>query len=177
MAKRIDWKAMYEDVTHPEVGDTLTAAKDAGLRYYRNSCPRHGATIYCVLDNTCPLCVRAQAVQRRKDRPLYNRAREKYSELKRRAVEKGFGFNLTVDVIREMMESTTTCPILGIPLSIGSGVLSDNSPSMDRFDSSIGYEVGNVFIISHRANKIKNDATPEELRAIADWMDKIKEQK
>ena len=39
--------------------------------------------------------------------------------------------------------------------------------SIDRIDSTKGYEKGNVWVISGRANRIKNDATPEELMRIA----------
>mgnify|MGYP007075817688 CR=1 FL=1 len=40
--------------------------------------------------------------------------------------------------------------------------------SLDRIDSSKGYIKGNVWVISLRANRIKNDSTPQELRLIAD---------
>ena len=32
------------------------------------------------------------------------------------------------------------------------------------------YTKNNIAVISHRANSIKNDATPEELQKIADWV-------
>lgn len=60
------------------------------------------------------------------------------------------------------------CPILGIPLEYHRGVKQDNSYSLDRIDSSKGYVKGNVWVISLRANRIKNDSTPQELRLIAD---------
>ena len=40
--------------------------------------------------------------------------------------------------------------------------------TVDRIDSSLGYVKGNVWVVSYRANAIKRDATPEELRRIAD---------
>ena len=63
------------------------------------------------------------------------------------------------------------CPILGIPIQVGSGRASPNSPSLDRIDPSGGYTVGNVMVVSHRANTIKSDATPEELRKVADFLE------
>lgn len=60
------------------------------------------------------------------------------------------------------------CPILNIPLQYHRGVKQDNSYSLDRIDSSKGYIKGNVWVISLRANRIKNDSTPQELRLIAD---------
>jgi hypothetical protein len=55
------------------------------------------------------------------------------------------------------------CPVLGIPLMIGDGKMTQNSPSLDRIDNAKGYVKGNVIVVSLRANAIKNDATVEEL--------------
>ena len=83
---------------------------------------------------------------------------------KTRALAKGITFNIEPSDIVVPGE----CPLLGIPLIIGTGGgLTDNSPSIDRIDSTKGYEKGNVWVISGRANRIKNDATPEELMRIA----------
>lgn len=58
--------------------------------------------------------------------------------------------------------------ILTIKWLIYNGVKQDNSYSLDRIDSSKGYVKGNIWVISLRANRIKNDSTPQELRLIAD---------
>lgn len=65
----------------------------------------------------------------------------------------------------------TTCPILNILLDYTAvGVrLAADSPSIDRIDNTRGYEPGNVQVISHRANKLKNDATLDELIALGNW--------
>lgn len=56
------------------------------------------------------------------------------------------------------------CPYLGIPLDYSQGKeqIQPNSPSFDRKDSKLSYVVGNVEIISHKANSMKNNASPEE---------------
>lgn len=41
---------------------------------------------------------------------------------------------------------------------------------MDRIIPELGYTKGNVVVISFRANRLKNDATYEELRALADYV-------
>lgn len=74
------------------------------------------------------------------------------------------------------------CPALGIEINYNGvagakpgwtgGGKTDSSPSIDRIDSSKGYEPDNIQIISWRANRIKNDSTPEELRLLADYMEK-----
>lgn len=72
-----------------------------------------------------------------------------------------------------------TCPILGIKLNYdGTGIegnwsRNDNSPSLDKIIPSLGYTKGNIQIISWRANRIKNDSTPEELMRIALYMQKL----
>jgi hypothetical protein len=81
-----------------------------------------------------------------------------------RAARKGLDFTIEVeDVIVPAL-----CPVLGIPMKIG-GDKSD-SPSIDRIDSKKGYVKGNIIVISHRANRIKTDATWEELLKIANWL-------
>jgi hypothetical protein len=78
----------------------------------------------------------------------------------------------------ETLEIPDVCPILGLTLNYDgvkkSGwTRTDNSPSIDRIDSSKGYTIGNIQIISWRANRIKNDSTPEELMKIAKYMEHL----
>lgn len=73
------------------------------------------------------------------------------------------------------------CPILGIKLNYdgtnesksGYSGRMDNSPSIDRIDSNKGYTADNIHVISWRANRIKNDSTVEELRLLANYMEKM----
>jgi hypothetical protein len=60
-----------------------------------------------------------------------------------------------------------TCPLLGTPLFYGNGKMGPNSPTLDRIEPAKGYVPGNVWVISQRANVIKNDATVVELFLIA----------
>jgi hypothetical protein len=62
------------------------------------------------------------------------------------------------------------CPILKIPLKYGKGSLCDNSATMDKVDPIKGYIPGNVWIISAKANRMKSDATLEEIRKVYDYM-------
>lgn len=83
----------------------------------------------------------------------------------RRARARGVPFALTVHDIPSIPER---CPVLGIKIQANTtaGPL-DSSPSIDKIDPSRGYIPGNVRIISHRANRIRSDASAEELRKIA----------
>jgi len=77
---------------------------------------------------------------------------------KARAKKKGLAFDIT----KEDLYIPEKCPILGIEISYKNKVTSDNSPSLDRKDSSVGYVKGNVWIVSNRANTIKSSGTAEE---------------
>ena len=64
----------------------------------------------------------------------------------------------------EVIEYPKVCPVLGIQLGWdvkGNGG-QDNSPSLDRIDSTKGYVKGNVMIMSTLANKMKSNSTPEQ---------------
>lgn len=65
------------------------------------------------------------------------------------------------------------CPILGIPLQIGIGTRSDNSPSLDKIIPNRGYVKGNIQVISYRANRFKSDASLEELNKLVNYLNKL----
>lgn len=69
------------------------------------------------------------------------------------------------------------CPILKIKLNYDGmdcyRTRGDDSPSIDRIDPTKGYTKDNIHIISWRANRIKNDGTPEEHRKIADYIESL----
>ena len=82
----------------------------------------------------------------------------------RRADLKGIEFAITP----EDLETPKVCPLLGIPLVYQAAERRvSGSASLDRINGNRGYTVGNCWIISWRANRIKTDATPEELMSIA----------
>jgi hypothetical protein len=88
-----------------------------------------------------------------------------------RAKNKGLTFDIDHDYIRSIVPSH--CPIFGTKLQWsvlrGNGHRSlPDSPSLDRIDPSKGYVKGNVWIISNRANAIKNDASHEELKLVTE---------
>ena len=91
-----------------------------------------------------------------------------YRRAKRRAKEQGLDFDLSVDDIVIPVE----CPILGIRLKHRTGRSggNDESPSLDKKVPHLGYTKGNVWVISHLANRMKANATPEMLRKFAEWV-------
>lgn len=85
---------------------------------------------------------------------------------KQRALKKGLDFDITYEdfIIPEK------CPLLGIPLvkHVGDGIAQDDSPSLDRIKPELGYVKGNVWVISRKANEIKNNVDADTLKKIAE---------
>ena len=85
---------------------------------------------------------------------------------KSRAKKNGLPFNIDVTdiVIPEF------CPILGIKLVRSTTGWMPDTPSLDKVLPHLGYVKGNVQVISGKANLMKNNATPGELQAFANWV-------
>jgi hypothetical protein len=89
-----------------------------------------------------------------------------YYGAKNRAKHSGLDYDLGM----KELTIPTHCPVLGIALKHNTARRLDNSPSIDRIDSSKGYTKDNVRVISWRANKLKNNGTLEELEAVVRYM-------
>ena len=92
-----------------------------------------------------------------------------FHSAKRRAKKQNVPFEITLDdiVIPER------CPLLDIPLIVGEGCCSDNSPTLDKLIPSKGYVRGNILVISDKANRIKSDATVGEIIQLAENLHRI----
>ena len=130
----------------------------------------------------CKQCVK-HAFENYKDMGLYQKRLGRYK--KQRQVERqerpqaawaksvasnlGKRSNLPVEINRQWLEANvgTHCPCLGIEFLFCQGKTTAASPSVDRVDSSLGYTEDNCWIISHKANRIKSDATVAEIEAVA----------
>ena len=88
------------------------------------------------------------------------------SAARRRALTKGIPFGLR----RDDVVLPEVCPVLGIPLRVNNRRWQDSSPTLDRIDPKRGYVAGNVRVISARANRIKNDASSDELERVARYI-------
>lgn len=86
---------------------------------------------------------------------------------RRRAKTKGWRFNIEE---KDLLPIPTHCPILGIKLDYTRNKLGNNSPSIDRRNSNLGYVKGNVRVISNRANQKKSDWTLPELERLVSYM-------
>lgn len=85
---------------------------------------------------------------------------------KQRAKKKNLSCTISIDDF----DIPETCPILGITLdfNFGSGG-KDNSPTLDRINNDLGYIEGNVQVISAKANRMKSNGTPEDIKKLYLW--------
>jgi hypothetical protein len=115
---------------------------------------------------SCKKCNCLMGAKNRRDR----RAKDPISywllELQRNAKKRGQPFSITQ---ADLMPLPTHCPVFGIELNY-LGKAGRNAASVDRHDCKQGYIPGNVAVMSRRANTLKNDATPEELQQILDYL-------
>ena len=119
------------------------------------------------LDYRCKKCKKQKASEERYADYFGSYIRTKKSECKTKKIL----FNLTKEYLKEIW--TDICPISGVTLSHNKGRGSHHltSAHLDRINPNQGYIIGNVCWISGRMNRIKYDATIEELKSIITYME------
>lgn len=119
--------------------------------------------VFLITSKTVTLCNECNSTRVKSQRTevkMYRRA-------KTRAKQRNLDFTLTVEDI----VIPRTCPVFGFPLvcHTTSGAFND-SPSLDRIDSTKGYTKDNIQVVSQLANAMKLNASPEELVQFANWV-------
>jgi hypothetical protein len=93
-------------------------------------------------------------------------ARYKIISLKHKCKINGIPLTITPQDIQQ----PTFCPVLGVKLDYKSKKCNTNhTASLDRIVPSLGYVPGNVITVSYKANRIKSDATVEELIKVSEF--------
>ena len=100
---------------------------------------------------------------------IYRRRLRMFSSAKRRANKIGIPFDISVSDI----QIPDLCPVLGIKLSVTNNSIADNSPTLDKIDPSKGYVIGNIVVISAKANRIKSNADYIDIEKVAEWLKSI----
>lgn len=76
-----------------------------------------------------------------------------------RAIKYGYEFDIQdSDII-----VPEVCPLLEVPFVLGEGKEYEYTPTIDRIDNTKGYTKDNIWVISKKANSMKNSATFKEL--------------
>ena len=128
--------------------------------YHKNKGNKDG------LESRCKSCRKIEANKEYRENFFKFSIRLKKSWCKKR----GVAFDLDSDYLEKIW--TGFCPIFNVKLEIGSRNIDHTlNANLDRIDPKKGYVKGNVMYISGRANRIKYDASVEELRCIADWLE------
>jgi len=117
--------------------------------------------------------VRKRELEWQRNNRRKNRLHRMLLEAKARAVKKGLEFSLKESdlVIPEF------CPMLGIKIEQGVLHRADSSPSIERVDTLKGYVPGNAIVVSWRANRLKSDASIEEMEKIVTFCKNFHAQK
>lgn len=104
--------------------------------------------------------------------PFTRRATIIFHGAKKHAAQKGVPFDplLTSSMIREWLLRESHCPCCGQAFYIKQKPRNHEAPTLDRFDSSKGYTLDNISLICWRCNRVKCDATIEELEMVLLWM-------
>ena len=126
-----------------------------------------------IRDN-CKKCsvIRAEKERlKRKENWKYKPSLHMLNNSKQRAKAAGLKHTLIIDdiIIPDF------CPVLNIKLETGDRKSHENAPSIDRIDNNKGYIKDNIMIMSTRANKLKKDATIDELIMIGNFYRNLKE--
>jgi hypothetical protein len=83
-----------------------------------------------------------------------------------RSNRNGREFALVHDDVQAVWEASPHCEYCGVKLEAGEKKFNNNSPSLDRIDTSRGYTPDNVAFACFRCNTLKRDASVEELEAL-----------
>lgn len=93
-----------------------------------------------------------------------------YYRAAQRARERGLPLTITPADIH----IPEVCPVFGVPLITDASKASWWSASLDRIVPELGYVVGNIQVLSHKANTIKSNSTIEELRTVLEFLERQK---
>lgn len=88
---------------------------------------------------------------------------------KKSMIREGIPWDLDEGYLREIF--TGVCPVFGCAIHVG-GDKDDFKAELDRLIPSKGYVKGNVRWVSSRANRLKSDASVDELKKILAYMEK-----
>lgn len=111
-------------------------------------------------DSYCRACKKTNSIEVRNRNPLRHFLNQKRSY----CTLYNIPFNLDEEYLKTIW--TDYCPISGDKLKFGG----KDGAHLDRLIPALGYVKGNVTFISQRMNKIKSDASVEDVEKLLEWM-------
>lgn len=148
-----------------------------GLSYHCRSCHQGYRRKWRASDSARSSRASNDANERRRVEPLHEAARSLVRGISERIRLKGYEFHpqlLQWAFIRDWLRSQPQCECCGTKFDMGpkDGVRTDDTPSVDRFDNDKGYTLDNAALICWRCNNLKRNYSEQDLRRVADWMEK-----
>lgn len=150
---------------------TRKSAQNLGEKYYYTGklCPQGHKSKRYSHNGVCYDCV-MESNKRWYDKNKTDiewRKKHLFKSLKNRAKANGIPFNLEYEDI----QWPEKCPVFDVVLQYDTIDKAQNdSASFDKVIPELGYIKGNVRIISHRANWLKQDSTIQQLEKIIRYM-------
>lgn len=95
-----------------------------------------------------------------------------YHGAKSRSKANNLPFDLDIVFVASLLEESKVCPLLEVEYDNGK-----YTQSLDKIIPELGYTKSNVWIVSRRANTIKNDASLEELTLLLSNFKRMLEEK
>ncbi len=92
----------------------------------------------------------------------------KWRNLKSSATQQGVPFDVTIEYLKDIWSGR--CAIFDEEISLNP-VDSRMSAELDKKLPSKGYVIGNVYWVCHRANRLKDNGSPEEFKKILKYME------
>lgn len=157
------------------------ALQQKSATYISNKpCKRGHSTERRTCDSACIACEkhRRQTEYYEKYKTDDAAFRKQFSDLRGKAKKYGIPFSIKLDDI----DRPEFCPVLGTKLMYGINHNTEETKwakdpdraSFDRLVPDLGYVVGNVFIISLKANRLKNNSTLEQLESLVNYIKRNK---
>lgn len=158
----------------------LPATRAAALlqnthQYFTGQPCRRGHIAPRNYDGNCVACVWQRSADAKRNRTRSGQVRMLLWSAKSRAEKAEVPFDLSAEDVFRIWPKGNTCPVFGTEFTDPRHVTKTNrwlSASLDRIYPQHGYVIGNVAIISVRANTMKHDVTdPAAFRRLADWLE------
>lgn len=166
------WKLYSRQKTGNKTGITTNKPIEKTKRDHRNSPAKKKKFKLLIPTNYRVSQLKKNQIER--SRSPIGWSKNAILRMKRRAKLLGIEYDssITPEYIASLI--TDKCPALDIKLTYGYGYgKSSSNPSIDRIDNNKGYVVGNLQILSRRANTMKSNATDDELIKFSNWILKI----
>lgn len=111
--------------------------------------------------------------------PVWQAALRLADGVRNRSKKRGLEADQALDscFFEQWLLSQPHCECCGVTFDLGpkNGKPNDASPSVDRFDSSLGYSIENAALICWRCNNIKRNYAASDLRLVASWIERRNE--